>query len=541
MDGRNSVSNNHIWALTVSGVNLFAGMSSNSTSAVFGVSRSTDNGLSWNSVGNGLADTLLVSYLFTNGSSIFASVYPGGAFVSNDNGSSWTKANAGLGASGINAFVIAKTTPVTILAGTTTNGVILSTDNGSNWSDANSGLPVNTEINSLLVTPSRSGGNILIAGSSLVPVTNTGHPLYYTTNQGALWVAPTGGNILGNNVRSMLKFGTSIFAGTLSAIYVSDDSGITWKESAAIQNVFTLAANATTIFAGTETWAGKVGQGVFISTDNGTTWNASNSGLTENDVSCLVISGANTSSQMIFAGTAGAVFHSTNNGAQWEKVSSGLPNTYVVSLEVVSTGPSSTNLFAGTDSGTFVSTNNGTSWNPANGALDTNTISSFLAVGSNIFATTQYTYDGVFLSTDNGTSWNDVSTGLPKYEISSLAFDGTILYAGTQGSGVWSRPLTEFAISAVAQTPTTALQIQSYPNPFSQSTTVTFSSQDVGFAEVRVVNLLGAQVAQLFPGELSAGEHSFTLDASGMAPGMYECIVRMNGQVQRVGMILSEP
>ena len=49
-----------------------------------------------------------------------------------------------------------------------------------------------------------------------------------------------------------------------------------------------------------------------------------------------------------------------------------------------------------------------------------------------------------------------------------------------------------------------------------------------------VVNLLGSQVVRIFSGELAAGEHSFAWDANGMAPGMYECFVRMNGIVQRI-------
>ncbi len=534
-----SVSNNHIWTITASGTNLFAGMSSNTTSLAFGVSRSTDNGLTWNSVGNGLADSLLVFNLTTNGSSIYAGVYARGVFISNDNGNTWTKANGGLGGSSINAFGVAKTTPVTILAGTTSNGVILSTDNGSNWSDANSGLPSNTQINSLLLTPGHSGGNILFAASRVSGIDQSGYSLYSSSNKGALWEGPNGGNP-SNIVWTLSKVGNSIFAGTINAIFVSNDSGITWKASAYIQNAVAFASNGTTIFAGTETYAGAVGKGVVISTDNGATWNASNSGMTETDVTSLAISGADTPSQMIFAGTATGVFLSTNNGASWQKESSGLPNTYVISLKVVNTGPSSITVFAGTDSGTFVTTNNGMSWTPANGALATYNANSFLSIGSNLFATTQFTSNGVLLSTDNGTSWSDVSTGLPKY-VSSLAFDGTILYAGTQGTGVWSRPLSEFAISGIAQVPTRTSQIQSYPNPFSHSTTVTFSSQAAGYAEVTVVNLLGGQVAQLFSGELSSGEHSITWDAAKMsAPhGMYECIVRMNGQVQQVGMMLS--
>ncbi len=55
-----------------------------------------------------------------------------------------------------------------------------------------------------------------------------------------------------------------------------------------------------------------------------------------------------------------------------------------------------------------------------------------------------------------------------------------------------------------------------------------------GVGEVSIVNLLGAEVARLYEGELDAGEHSFTWDASGAAAGMYECLVRVNGNVQRV-------
>ncbi len=80
--------------------------------------------------------------------------------------------------------------------------------------------------------------------------------------------------------------------------------------------------------------------------------------------------------------------------------------------------------------------------------------------------------------------------------------------------------------------------VQSYPNPFSRSTTITFTSQS-GFANVSIMNLLGSQVAQIFSGELTTGEHSFTWNADGVAPGMYECIVQMNGQIKQMPIILS--
>lgn len=79
-----------------------------------------------------------------------------------------------------------------------------------------------------------------------------------------------------------------------------------------------------------------------------------------------------------------------------------------------------------------------------------------------------------------------------------------------------------------------------YPNPFSSSTTITFTSTTQSYAEVTVVNLLGTPVAEIFSGELEAGPHEFSWDAIGMAPGMYECMVRMNGTVQTIPILLSK-
>ncbi len=89
----------------------------------------------------------------------------------------------------------------------------------------------------------------------------------------------------------------------------------------------------------------------------------------------------------------------------------------------------------------------------------------------------------------------------------------------------------------LAHTTTTSIQI--YPNPFSQSTQITFTSLSVGYADVSIVNMLGVEVGRLFSGELGVGEHSFSWDAEGTsAPqGMYECVVRMNGKVETLAVV----
>ncbi|MDP4198876.1 MAG: hypothetical protein Q8922_15355 [Bacteroidota bacterium] len=53
------------------------------------------------------------------------------------------------------------------------------------------------------------------------------------------------------------------------------------------------------------------------------------------------------------------------------------------------------------------------------------------------------------------------------------------------------------------------------------------------------MNLLGVEVARIFSGELTAGEHSFALNPSGLPDGMYECLIRMNGHVETLPVMLS--
>lgn len=184
--------------------------------------------------------------------------------------------------------------------------------------------------------------------------------------------------------------------------------------------VHCLAVCGTNVFAGTD-------DGVFLSTNNGTSWSAVNTGLTYTDVCALSASGTN-----LLAGTAGGgVFLSTNNGTSWSAVDSGLTDTYIFSLAI-----SGTNLFAGTwPDGIFLSTNNGTSWTHVNTGLTSKEVTAFAASESNLFAGT--VGGGVLLRTNNDTSWTQLNTGLRRRDVWSLAISGKNLFAGTDSGGVF--------------------------------------------------------------------------------------------------------
>jgi hypothetical protein len=62
---------------------------------------------------------------------------------------------------------------------------------------------------------------------------------------------------------------------------------------------------------------------------------------------------------------------------------------------------------------------------------------------------------------------------------------------------------------------------QNFPNPFNPTTTIAFSLPNAGNVNLSVFNVLGQKVATLKNGEMEAGNHTITWDASQQASGVY--------------------
>lgn len=300
--------------------NLFAGTWG------YGVFRSSNNGTSWTAVNSGLPANAYVLALaappkLTGGTNLFASIWPnspgavGGAFLSTNNGASWTAVNAGL-PSLITVSAFASGANGTNLFAGTDRGVFLSTNNGTSWTAANTGL--DTTVASLAVLPNGIGVTNLFAG--------TQNGVFLSTNNGANWQA----------VSSGLPAYTVVLALGAS----------------------TSGSGATALFVGT--YGDLNSTRIYRSTNRGASWTLANSGLptTYTVVHAFASTPAVTGGTNVVAGTTLGVFLSTDNGASWQAMNSGLTSSSVSSVSVgafvlVPNGSGGTNLFAGTNVGVW--------------------------------------------------------------------------------------------------------------------------------------------------------------------------------------------
>ncbi len=536
----NTNENLYFSSLFMAGQNLFAGVPG------MGTFLSTNYGKSWSKM-NGELGSVEMSSLISNGSNFIASA-AGFLLFSNDSGLTWPVTDT---FPDISAFTL-KGSNIYVSTG---EGIYVSSDAGLTWRRETPGVAF----------------NILAISGNLV--LGAGEGISRSSDSGSTWVSSDSGLIAIAN-QTIASDQKTLFVGTQNGISTSTDDGTSWlsEDSGLItgyENVRKFFVDSDNVYA--------CGGSVFSSRNGGLNWTIDSVGLPLCDVFDLTRSG---NTLWTCTDHSGIVFYSTDNGQSWISDSAGLPVPTAYGAAITGIGSNvfvglkdefglfsssnfgpwlqmkfnqkafhgincfltvGTNLFAGFDvDEVFISSDSGLSWTNVSNGLPSDEssfgggVSSLLSVDGALFAGSEF---GVYISTNNGNSWKAVSSGLTNTAIQGLASQDGFLFAATAGSGIWRRPLSDFGISAVSEPQPTAVTIRNYPNPFSQSTTISFSSPASGYADVTIVNPLGTEVARLFSGELAPGAHQFIWSDPAVPDGMYECVVRMNGRVEEAGMV----
>jgi len=556
--------------MIASGGNLLAAAAASNCPNSINVFKSTDNGANWTPT-TGLSNSVVSSFAIKDGF-VYAGTFNvngSGIFRSSDNGDTWQELpspidtgdkifvsdNAIIVASdnfiwrstndgnswdvveefaltGIHSFARAGTT----LFAAETSGIDTSTDNGASWnftpfqnsvsSFSSDGSTIylgssdkvfkSTDEGTTWIDVSTSLGKGVIAallfdGTSLLAGTpDDAAGIYRSTNGGSSWVPVATGLPVASNVRSLISFGDSIFAGTQGdGIYRSSDRGDTWTKTDPDNPlltgtlVFTFCTKDDALYAG-------AANGIYKSTDGGATFETILNGFPTNinvTAYSLTVSNGNilAAVSVSFSASSGldAIFYSNDDGNSWHQ--SNLPVEAVFVSSVASDG--SPLAYAGvytqsfSTTGLYKSTDGGLTWASRTTSLSVD-IERIAVNGSNVLASTLFTayystdfgevvwipsslpgsalhggvdtytlrgnsiYAGnesMYVSTNSGASWTPIREGMPACpwpQVQASCSDNSYLYGGTFGEGVWRK-----AIDFIYPSPTPHPSITPTPTP----------------------------------------------------------------------------
>jgi len=224
--------------------------------------------------------------------------------------------------------------------------------------------------------------------------------------------------IANNYYITFIKFrGDSIFAGTWgNGVYISTDNGESWIARNSGLNhlyIYCLEISDNNLFVGTKNG------GIYYSSDLGSNWIQVNNGLTNLNVRSLCYH-----DETLYVATEDGFFISKDLGNKWDRKDSGISNKCIYTVAM-----SSNKIFVGTTIGIYMSSDNGESWTKTtSGLIETTPIVTLALRNNTIFAGV---YGGIFRSTNDGINWELKNDGLSELSVNNLAVFGKNIFAAT--------------------------------------------------------------------------------------------------------------
>jgi len=283
--------------------------------------KSRDGGQTWENLSKGMTYTRVISMAIdpVYPATIYAGTKGDAVYKSYDGGQRWVSLRAGLDdvtiSSVINQFVFDPTDNNHVFVATTM-GVFESQNGGDQWQKRMDGMKEVLMVVALGLDPSRP--KILYAGTS--------GGVYKTVSRGLWWERVNNGLVVQDVHQTSRSLGVTViqvdphapntvFAATLSGLYLSRDGGKLWKrigESLPDQMISAMVLDRAVpnrVYIASRS-------GIHRSDDGGMTWKAMNEGLSTLNVRSLAQSPVD--ANVFYVGTNGSgLYHSQDGGATW--------------------------------------------------------------------------------------------------------------------------------------------------------------------------------------------------------------------------------
>ena len=477
------------------------------------VQRSTDRGETWSAVSEGLDSEADIYWMVSNGTSLWGGAFGG---MWRLDGNRWT--------------AIAPPHPV----GTPVampDGMIFPTLRGTYRLHDTSATSVRFDPDMANSTVSA----MLAIGDVIVGTDGTA--IHRTSDFGASWqtVAEASTSEIAEWDDTMIAAGGDLIRST--------DDGATWKNIgtdggpnmgyncvAAYNGVFLLGHGyASGDELGNIVW--KNG-GVLRSTDGGSTWQPSTTGMRERAGRPPPVYGIGAANNYTVALTLDGMYRSIDGGATWHRAMSGIPDSTPFNATSQIFDVESAFVVI-TNNTMFISRNGGYQWvlGPPLPAVDPYAYTHLFATRESLVMTSRVqspTEQNVYTYLFDGRFWSNITDTMPPgVMMIAMATSEDYVYAGSVGRGVWrwTPPIAEVQHDAAAP-----MALAVVPNPSSGITNVMFELPTASPVMIDLVNTIGQTVRNVFAGALGAGPHRQAIDVSGLGSGTYFVRIRHHGQ-----------
>ena len=303
--------------------------------------------------------------------------------------------NRGLVAPSIQA--LASTDSGTIYAGSFGQGVFVSHDQGDSWTAINTGLD------------DRFILCLMIDQQGMVYAGTVRGGVFRTKEGGISWESINQG-LKRVEVKSLLAYQGSVYAGTGRGVYQWDETDHMWTESA--KGLDQTLVSSLIMMKNQRLYAGTAGKGLLWldTTKPGTAaWQQvedefvdAKERLRHTHIRIL----AKNEDEALFVGTQdGGIFHSVDHGASWQTFGRSLPNDSIRGIVTMKSG-----VFVATGRGVYSTNLPKSKWISVNTGLTERAIQVMMVTPQGVlFAGTSA---GAFRSQDRGGHWVNVSEGL---------------------------------------------------------------------------------------------------------------------------------